>query len=560
MKQLSVLTIFFCLICTFAQANELSYRWVYVRTNLVKNGEVPRIQAIMQKAKLAGYNGVLLGDTKFNVLDIQPPFYFKNVEVLKKTAKDLGLDIYPEAIPVGYSGPLLYYDPNLVEAVPNRTGYLVTHHELIPYPPVVLKNNDLEFSQGDALTEWWQDKPGERTFVDRNIKHSGQQSIRMEDTGKTPADGMYRIDQKIDVQPFRQYHLSVWVKTQDFSALKYRVGLAIGDSHKESLNNFNWDLASNQDWKKLDVVFNSMDNANLTFYFGVWDGKMKGKIWWDDIQLREIGLVNLVRREGCPLIVKGEDGTIYKEGQDFQPVKDELMGNYLWKGNYDLFHKLPVIHLTPNSRIKEGEHLKVSYYCAGIVGKDQVNISLSDLRVDQNIYKILDEVNKLFAPKGIFLDYEEMRLANWDQSDQSRHMTPGQLLADQVRRCLDLVHKVNPKLKIFLWSDMFDPNVNAHDHYYMVNGTLEGSWKGLSKDVIIANWNYRKGRVDTLKWFNSLGHEQILAGYYDESPTMIRDWLDEAHGIANVKGAMYTTWVDNYNDLEIFAQSAWGKP
>lgn len=34
----------------------------------------------------------------------------------------------------------------------------------------------------------------------------------------------------------------------------------------------------------------------------------------------------------------------------------------------------------------------------------------------------------------------------------------------------------------------FDPMHNAVDHYFAVNGTLAGSWKGLDKDVGIVNW------------------------------------------------------------------------
>ena len=32
---------------------------------------------------------------------------------------------------------------------------------------------------------------------------------------------------------------------------------------------------------------------------------------------------------------------------------------------------------------------------------------------------------------------------------------------------------------LYIWSDMFDPGHNAHDHFYEVEGTIAGSWIGL---------------------------------------------------------------------------------
>ena len=52
---------------------------------------------------------------------------------------------------------------------------------------------------------------------------------------------------------------------------------------------------------------------------------------------------------------------------------------------------------------------------------------------------------------------------------------------------------------------MFDPHHNAVDKYYLVNGSLKGSWEGLARDVIIANWNGDKA-AESLKFFADRGH------------------------------------------------------
>ena len=103
-----------------------------------------------------------------------------------------------------------------------------------------------------------------------------------------------------------------------------------------------------------------------------------------------------------------------------------------------------------------------------------------------------------------------------------------------------------------LWSDMFDPNHNAHADYYLVRGDLKGSWEGLDKDVIIVPWYYEK-RAASLKFFADRGHRQLVAGYYDDRPERIRDWLDAAKPFSGILGVMYTTWQGRFGDVEKFA-------
>ena len=112
------------------------------------------------------------------------------------------------------------------------------------------------------------------------------------------------------------------------------------------------------------------------------------------------------------------------------------------------------------------------------------------------------------------MSHDEIRVANWCLACQSRKRTPGQLLAENARRCTSILKAVNPQARIVVWSDMFDPHHNAVDNYYLVNGSLKGSWEGLAHDVVIANWNGGKA-AESLKFFADRGHPQIIAGYYD---------------------------------------------
>jgi hypothetical protein len=100
---------------------------------------------------------------------------------------------------------------------------------------------------------------------------------------------------------------------------------------------------------------------------------------------------------------------------------------------------------------------------------------------------------------------------------------------------------------------MFDPYHNAVKDYYLVRGDLAGSWEGLDPSVTIMNWNFGK-RDQSLKFFADRGHKQIIAGYYDDEPAQVKEWLKSAAKVKGVVGVMYTTWQNKYGDMETFAR------
>jgi len=69
---------------------------------------------------------------------------------------------------------------------------------------------------------------------------------------------------------------------------------------------------------------------------------------------------------------------------------------------------------------------------------------------------------------------------------------------------------------------------------------------------------------ESLEWFSGtdprqpVPHRQIIAGFYDASDgaTAAREELANAAGIPGVVGLMYTTYADNYTQLESFAAAA----
>ena len=539
---------------------QLRHRWVYISTNLLVDTHVERTLAVMARAARAGYTGIALADSKFMRWGTLPDRYAQNVARVRAAAAKLKIDIIPCVMPIGYSSSLLSRNPNLAEALPARDApFVVQKGRLVPVDDSLkLANGSFEAYRAHRPGGWeWTDQPGKISFVDTAVVRHGRASLRMQDISKhSPQHGHGRVMQTLKVTPYRYWHVSAWVKTQNFAAAANVKLLVLGGGR--TLNHFRPNIAPTQNWRQVHATFNSLDNKEVRLYLGVWHGQ-GGTIWWDDVRVEPGGLVNVVRRKGAPLKVTSDDGTTtYVEGRDFDGARDPKMGNASYKGNFDVWHAHPVITVPPGSRLKERQRVRISYHHVPIVGRSQVMCCMNE----PGVYKVLDwqidQVHKHFSPPGYFMQHDEIRVHGWDASCQATRRTGGQMLADNVRRCAQIIRKRDPGKSLYVWSDMFDPHHNAPNSgtYYLVkgDGPWHESWKGLDKNITIVNWNARPSkRLASLKHFEALGCKQILAGYYDGQPGSIKGWLADAAKVKGVVGVMYTTWRGRYDDLEEFA-------
>ncbi len=532
-------------------------RWVWVMCNLLVDKEVARVVTLVERAGKDGYNGVVLSDYKLNFLGRMPPSYFAHAARVKEAAAKARVEIIPAVFPIGYSNGLLANDPNLAEGMPAESRFVVRGREAIPEldPSASIEDGGLERVQGDKVASFrFQDAPGKSTLVDREIKHGGAASCRMEDFTSTP---VCRLIQPVKVRPRGCYRLSCWVKTRDLAPTGAFRLMATAKEGGRPLSYHEGGLRPTGDWTQLEVAFNTQDQTEVNLYVGVW-GARSGTIWVDDLRLDEVPLVNVLRREGCPLTVSSEDGkTAYVEGRDFEPVVDPKLGMVPYEGEYRFDHTGPPLRLAEDSRIKDGDRLRVGWYHPVLVHGSFVACCLSEPEVDELLKDQARRVDALFQPRTFFMQHDEMRVANWCRACQARNLTPGQLLADNARRCVSILREVSPTAQVAVWSDLFDPSHNAVDGYYLVNGTLKGSWEGLDPSVIIANWNSGKAKA-SLDFFARWSHPQILAGYYDGDDNF-KTWDDASRGVPKVLGFMYTTWENRYDDLERYGKALIGK-
>ncbi len=526
--------------------------WVYAPVNFQVDKSTDQLIALLRRAKAVGYNGAVVTDYKFGKIDGRIERYYRNLRRTRDVAEKIDIELIPCVMPIGYSNSILQNNPNLAAAMPVKDCEFVANaaSATVAEKGDLLPGGGFEIAERQRPAGWdWIDGFGASTSLDAKIKHSGKSSLRMQNFRKGNEASNCRVVKNIKLKSYHQYRLSMWVKTDRWMGGEFKVMPLVGS---RALNHANLGVKSTQDWTRHRVVFNTMEYEDVRFYLGLWSGR-SGTIWIDDVRLETVGGVNLVRRPGCPIRVTSEDAKIqYVEGQDFERWTDPKLGNDPYAGEYSDDHDAPPIKLTANSRIQPDQRLKVSFYHTSIIYDGQVCCSLASDELFQHLQKQVELLHQYWKPARYFMQHDEIRMAGHDSLSAGK--TSGELLADNARRCVKLIRRVNPKAKVLVWSDMFDPFHNARDNYYLVRGTLNGSWKGLDSSVGIVNWNGGKAGA-SLKWFSDKGHEQIIAGYYDKDVTAnFQRWHQAAANVDRVTGYMYTTWRQKYDDLEAFAK------
>jgi hypothetical protein len=208
----------------------------------------------------------------------------------------------------------------------------------------------------------------------------------------------------------------------------------------------------------------------------------------------------------------------------------------------------------------------LDYYAVVPIYGSQVGMCLTDPGVLQYLQTNATSLTSLFpASTPYMLGYDEMRHLNSCALCKAKNMTAGQLLAWNVQQSVSTFQSVAPGSELYFWSDMFDPNMNAHNDYYLAEGDISGSWLGLPANATVVNWNL--GNLATsLKFFAGMTPQQttpfrqVIAGFYDpgdnNGSNAAATELQQAIGIPGVVGMLYTTWVDNYGQLGSFAAAA----
>jgi hypothetical protein len=436
----------------------------------------------------------------------------------------------------------------------------------------------------DGTVEWYAGNAGSC------ITPSLNQTI-WEGTGSPPTHGGYACR---PVVPYTYVHISCWLKFENYIGNNLRWSL-IGRITKDGTQVTNQsqggyacsDITSTSalavphtvpytaDWAKYDIAFNTLDCTEISFSL-FFENTTSGKVWIADMIVEPGGTTNVLRRADTPFTMTSEDGlTTYAEDIDYENaidthLRDLTPGGYpggyagptVWRSNF-----IPVINKV-GTALNTGDIVLCSYCHVGFYD-GSVQPCLCNPIYLSRIKECIQGVRDLLDPDVYYMDWEEMVLIGWDYVCQS--YGAGESLAFNVSSIYNMIMELDPTKEVCIWSDQFDPYHFADQHYHswMNEGHLTDSWEGLDPNMIIINWNHNPVLIDendnidpngiatykrSLQFFNSRGHKQILAGFYDNwNPTKEATWVSYAQNYG-YDGAMYTTWysVRDYSYLQLY--------
>jgi len=520
-------------------------RWVYVGRNLSQDAHVDDIQGIVETARQHGLNGMLLAAGLEGVAGWDAP-RLARLERVKAMCHQSQIEIVPIIWSVGY-GSGLRADRNFAAGIACRNlPFAVEGKEarFVPDPDLKIANPGFEEFAGNSMKGYrFHDRPGVASFPDTEVFHSGSASLRFENFGQFK-HGHARVMQEVAAKPHRQYRFTCWVKTEGLEPTRAFKIQAYGSKGCIAPRSFR--IEPTMDWRKLTLVFNSLQHDKVRMYAGLWGGK-SGKIWFDDFAFEEMALVNVLRRPGAPLKVTSDDGqTVFEEGRDFEPIQDDKLSFSRPRPDN------PAIRLTPNSHIADGQRLRVSYYHGMSINRGQVSVCMSNPKLYDYWRDSAAAIQKHLNPAKWFLSMDEIRMGGSCELCKARGMTMGQMLGDCITQQAQIIREARPDAKVYIWSDMLDPNHNAHGNYYLVEGDFTGSWEHVPKDIVIACWYFSR-RDKSMPFFSSLGFETLAGAYYDGDTTEnIEGWIATCNQTPKCRGIMYTTWRNKYKLLPAY--------
>jgi hypothetical protein len=532
--------------------------WYWQQAYPESPSDVSAIETQIDQAFSYGYTGVALWSAAFTFMG-SPVIPANNVPYMQQLvtyAQAKGMKALATVAPYGYSDEALINNPNWAEGEHLAGSRFTVNSSKTALVPVNSFGGLVNPGFESGLTGWF-GFSDPNMGIDTTVSHSGSASGYV-----TNAAGLARFEQTLNVIPWRQYHARIFIKTSNFHGFSQ---IEVWDPSSNTICfNTQIGLQSTQDWTELEFTFNSRGSSQPLFLFGVWGGSA-GTIWFDDAFIEETSLVYVLRRSGTPLTVydPANPNTVFREGTDFNPIADPQLASGGFFNNF--YHAPGTVTLPSSTSLQAGQTVAIDYYAVQpIQATADVGMCLTEPGaqnfLQQNAQNV---VSNMPAGLNYMLSYDEMRHMNSCSSCKAKNMTAGQLLAWHVTNTANLYHSLAPSASLYMWSDMFDPFHNAVNNYYYVEGNIAGSWLGIPSNVTIMNWNL-SNLTNSLTWFSGLNsqqptpYRQIIAGYYDSGngAASATQEIQQAAGIPGVGGLMYTTWANDYSQLQPFALAA----
>lgn len=472
-----------------------------------------------------------------------------NLMEIKREAETHGIEIIPEVMSVGSSEKILQTAYHLAEATPvrrQRLRLVETDGERIlgiPSGDNLLRNYTFSGTRGQLRESWIIDDSFAQAVNQRELDKD--LNVNALELDLNMATGIEVGQDGIFFNPWHQYRLSFTLKTSAVSPADsdgavnfYATVRGLDEGRYVRMAHVDFKVSATQPETKYEMLVNSFHCKEGDFWFGFPKGSA-GKAYISNVRLEEALGPNMIRRQDLDSTADEKEvlqialynettGDKLDEGIDF----DEWRDTAVEQGGFNHNRRDINIRFRPN-QVKLEDQISVSYYHATLPNASygKVCCSLRHPEVFEIFRQQAESINAIVKPKRWHIDHDEIRAMGHDLLAKGE--PPGAILAENLRKCIDLLRSIDADTGIVLYNDMYDPNHNAVDKTHkqsffpMVSGDFTDSWVGMDPTVTILNWQTAEKRMDpdaikswkeSLKHFRVLKTPQVISGFYDVLP------------------------------------------
>jgi hypothetical protein len=513
------------------------YRMVLLRDSSLSNdSELETVRLQLRRAAVCGYNAVVLAASA-SLLQPQAAGeeYLVRLNAVREEAGQLGLGVMPCVMPFDRGDLIRSFDPHFAEGVPVRDVLYVVDGDvaqLQPDPPIALENPGFENYSSNRLPGWEVvcGQLGKGIACDTAQALYGNSSLRFDTGFAADTNGEFILRQRLRLPPFRRFLVRVSTKATSEIAGKRSYLAAYASEKYLAIRSLG--VETPNEWKQHELVFNSMIGGVAEIRVGFGD-KMPGDdhIWIDEMTIEDLAFQGSIRRPGCPFVVRNERGRAYKEGRDFQLNEETLE-----------------LRLLARTQIRQGERLRVSFYCPATSPSDPRSLCVNYDELYEFFEAGLTPLQESLRPFGYHLATKYITASNWDETCLSTRKTPEAQWGDSLLKQVKIVESHNASAFLSTWSDMYEPWNTPYKSYWGCNGSLQQAWRRLPKRIVVMNAHYAAEDSKSPRFLASNGFRQIIAG-----DTKVGEWMKASTEIPGIVGVMN---IDA--PLEEFAAGVWG--
>lgn len=211
------------------------------------------------------------------------------------------------------------------------------------------------------------------------------------------------------------------------------------------------------------------------------------------------------------------------------------------------FHDQPGVVSFVDTQVRHGGRasIRFEHFTANPYGHGRISYRIK-VR-PHRCYRQAKALSEHLHAKAVLLKMDEIRMGGTCAACAGKDM--GALLGQCITREEQIVRRHFPGARVYVWSDMLDPNFNAHGNYFLVKGSFAGSWDHVPQDLVMTVWGGQP-QPRSLRFMHDHGF-QILCGCYYDAANLdnVRKWITDAHALSGIRGFMYTPWEKKYGLL-----------